>query len=78
MIVLAMGVTVEVKGCCGVAVGFGVFEGGIREIVVADGCTVMVGAKVGNSVEITKVGVQVDSSWMGVMVVVGNRNGVGG
>src|SRR5512138_3877997 len=80
MIVLSMAETLTLYGALGVFVGgfgVGVRVGGISEIGVLVGCTVMVGASVGVSVPVTGVGVQVASSWMGVMVTVGGMKAVG-
>jgi hypothetical protein len=52
----------ELNGAFGVLVIVGVLVGGTSEKPVAEGCKVMVGARVGVSVTALKVGVQVEAS----------------
>src|SRR5574340_122107 len=77
MIVLSIAVMVAPYGARGVAVAGGVLVGGTRDTEVGDGIRVMVGARVGDSVASTTVGVHVASSCNGVMVAVGKSKGVG-
>jgi hypothetical protein len=63
------------NGALGVGVNVGVSVGGISEKEVGDGCSVIVGNRVGVSVTLITVAVQVGSSWIAVIVAVGGAKG---